>query len=649
MMKSHRTPSLLRRLSACVVFLMLGVLCATSHAQTKPSISADKAKWMGYVEDYFMNNYRDITMRKSIAWGDPAIDDKGNVSIIYKWEALIWDKDRVIVEKRFTFDKDGKFIETKEISREVVAAPQDVEPKDITQKIMESWVENFFSRNFRDVTARKTLKYSNMTTNDDGTYSIDYQYEATIWDKDKKIIEQQFTFDKKGGYIGHKTLETKPLTATAIEKAGEKTGEKPQAVKLPPAAATPLVLRMLPANGDEDVDPNTPFLMVRFNQKMDGGMSWCQSNPDTFPKPDNEYKGAKWLEMYTVNLIPVRLEPNKTYVIGLNRRPFVGFKSDASGKPLPAYFTYTFKTSNKPIDPKRRAALGDEMKRAIKDAPTDPALPALLQLQRAGIEFDGIAEINATQRKQLGADLDCPLAALYNTYLGEGNAQVNVVVLEKADNMDGLKERFVADGQREENIIQLSPTILLELVPRRLPAEKAEEIRTQLRQAKPPEEAKNVKTDPAASKKKAQEGWQLFMKGKAADAEPLFAEATRLDPKNANAWQGLGWAQWSQGNGEAKASFETCLSLDAKNVAALNGLGQIALADGDEEKAIEHWQQAIKIDPRAGGPLFGLAKLYESREDYANAIKYYELCAKAEPNNAEVKAALKDAKEKAKK
>ncbi len=118
MMKSYKSPTLLRNVSACVVFLLLGAFCLTSYAEPKPPISAEKAKWMGYVEDFFMNNYRDITMRKSLAWGDPKTDDKGNVSITYKYDALIWDKERVVIEDQFTFDKNGKFVDVKKLSKE---------------------------------------------------------------------------------------------------------------------------------------------------------------------------------------------------------------------------------------------------------------------------------------------------------------------------------------------------------------------------------------------------------------------------------------------------------------------------------------------------------------------------------------------------
>ncbi|MCL2640744.1 MAG: hypothetical protein FWD53_07865, partial [Phycisphaerales bacterium] len=278
MMQNHRMPSLLHRLTACTIFLLLALLCLTSYAQQQPSLSAEKAKVMGYVENYFANNFRDITMRKSLSWSDPTTDAKGNVSITYK-------------------------------------------------------------------------------------------YEAMIWDKDKKVIEQRFTFDKTGKYIGHETIETNPADATPPAPA-----DKP---------ATPRILKMFPANRANDVDPNTPFLMLQFNQKMGDGISWCQFDPKTFPKSDDKFTGERWLNENTISLLPVQLEPNKTYTIGINTPPFIGFYGEASNQPLPA-LTYTFKTSNKPLDPQRRQTLADEMKRAIQEAPTAPppaaAAPMIIKM-----------------------------------------------------------------------------------------------------------------------------------------------------------------------------------------------------------------------------------------------------------------------------
>ena len=151
--------------------------------------------------------------------------------------------------------------------------------------------------------------------------------------------------------------------------------------------------------------------------------------------------------------------------------------------------------------------------------------------------------------------------------------------------------------------------------------------------------------DAAASQKLAQEGWQLFMQGNAVDAEKKFKEAVEKNPKNANAYQGLGWAQLN-GNkpDEAKKAFERCVALDAKNTAALNGLGRIAyFNDDDEDAAIKHWEKAVSLDKQATGPMMGLAQLYNHRGDYENAVKYYKIWLKSEPQNEDAKKGLQDA------
>ena len=82
-----------------------------------PVISDEKAKMIGYVENYFMNPafrtndsiaFHGITMRKSLEWGEPEIDRsmtrKDEVtSITYKFLALINDKDRAVFVCKFSF------------------------------------------------------------------------------------------------------------------------------------------------------------------------------------------------------------------------------------------------------------------------------------------------------------------------------------------------------------------------------------------------------------------------------------------------------------------------------------------------------------------------------------------------------------------
>ena len=70
---------------------------------------------MNLVEDFFLNNYRDITSRETIEWGEPAKTADGNFTIRYKYRAKIWDKETKVMNQVFTFDKDGKSISVKDV------------------------------------------------------------------------------------------------------------------------------------------------------------------------------------------------------------------------------------------------------------------------------------------------------------------------------------------------------------------------------------------------------------------------------------------------------------------------------------------------------------------------------------------------------
>ncbi|MBN2456454.1 MAG: M48 family metalloprotease [Sedimentisphaerales bacterium] len=150
-----------------------------------------KERLRNLVEEFFKHNYRDITSRKTIEWGNPIIDSKKNMSIRYKYEATIWGKDKIITDQVFVFDKDGKLISYNKISPFAVGSKQ----------WMQERVEDFFKNNYRDITARKTLEWGDPIRDEKDNYSIRYRYEATIWNKDKIIQNKLFTFDKDGNFV----------------------------------------------------------------------------------------------------------------------------------------------------------------------------------------------------------------------------------------------------------------------------------------------------------------------------------------------------------------------------------------------------------------------------------------------------------------
>ena len=192
--ESFSTPSAPSPFWTVSIFLT-ALLVSITLAFCQGKLTTEKAMMMGYVEDFFSNNARDITMRKSLEWGDVKTDDKGNRTIRYKFEALIWDKDRTIFCSNFTFDKDGNYVSMVHVE----GFPKPVEKPDVTTlEGVKKLVEKFFNQNFRDITARKTVQWGELEKHEDGSVSLVYRYEATIWNKDVILDERRFTFDKNG-------------------------------------------------------------------------------------------------------------------------------------------------------------------------------------------------------------------------------------------------------------------------------------------------------------------------------------------------------------------------------------------------------------------------------------------------------------------
>ncbi len=81
-----------------------------------------------------------------------------------------------------------------------------------------------------------------------------------------------------------------------------------------------------------------------------------------------------------------------------------------------------------------------------------------------------------------------------------------------------------------------------------------------------------------------------------AEAELKFKQAVELDPRNANAWNGLGWSQFNAGKDEiAIRAFQKAVQIAPDHPAALNGLGQIYISQRrytDAEKVL------LKAAPR---------------------------------------------------
>jgi hypothetical protein len=102
----------------------------------------------------------------------------------------------------------------------------------------------------------------------------------------------------------------------------------------------PRVIGTFPENGATDVDPSITEVSVTFNEEMmDGNWSWAYDDKSKFPQMIAQ---AYYTEGKTKNVLPVKLEPNKEYVIWINSASFKNFKDKGGNSAVP--FKFTFKT-----------------------------------------------------------------------------------------------------------------------------------------------------------------------------------------------------------------------------------------------------------------------------------------------------------------
>jgi hypothetical protein len=98
------------------------------------------------------------------------------------------------------------------------------------------------------------------------------------------------------------------------------------------ASAAPSVVQTTPQTGDLNVDPSLTEIRVTYNkQMMNGSCSWCY-DPEKFKttgKPRYESDARTCV-------LPVKLEPGKTYTIWLNTETFRNFR-DATGRAAVPY------------------------------------------------------------------------------------------------------------------------------------------------------------------------------------------------------------------------------------------------------------------------------------------------------------------------
>lgn len=114
------------------------------------------------------------------------------------------------------------------------------------------------------------------------------------------------------------------LTVIAVSNADEVTLE----------SVPPVVVKSVPAAGTPDIDPKTTEIKVTFSKNMkDGTWSWSTLSKESFPEVDGK---PKYLDDERTCVLPVKLQPEKTYAIWINSDKFQNFK-DSNGVPSVPY------------------------------------------------------------------------------------------------------------------------------------------------------------------------------------------------------------------------------------------------------------------------------------------------------------------------
>ena len=96
----------------------------------------------------------------------------------------------------------------------------------------------------------------------------------------------------------------------------------------------PSVVKTVPAAGDTAVDPALKEIRVTFSKDMTTDRMWsfCQISKETFPESGGQ---IHYTDKRTC-VMPVKLEPGKSYVIWINRGQFNSFR-DTSNTPSVPY------------------------------------------------------------------------------------------------------------------------------------------------------------------------------------------------------------------------------------------------------------------------------------------------------------------------
>jgi hypothetical protein len=114
------------------------------------------------------------------------------------------------------------------------------------------------------------------------------------------------------------------VAAAGFAVAAPSPDKRPRAMGIDGVAtAPPVVVATEPRAGADDVDPALTEIKVTFSKDMqDGNWAFAQLSKETFPETTGK---PRYLDDRRTCVLPVKLEPGRTYILALNKPPFDSF------------------------------------------------------------------------------------------------------------------------------------------------------------------------------------------------------------------------------------------------------------------------------------------------------------------------------------
>lgn len=140
--------------------------------------------------------------------------------------------------------------------------------------------------------------------------------------------------------------------------------------------------------------------------------------------------------------------------------------------------------------------------------------------------------------------------------------------------------------------------------------------------------AASSNVDPLKQAEKSREAGDLTT------AERLFIEVIKINPREAEAYRGLGKTYLAMEKlKEAKETFEFLAKLKPDEDRVYNYLGMVAEAQGKKAEAIRYFEEAVRLNDRLAVRFYDLGRMYASAKRPAAALRNFARATEIEPNN----------------